>query len=341
MSLLDLNIIWGEESHSQWFALILVFPSLLAWGLLRRKFYLKRLGSFDVLQKLIPRRGPMSEYRSLLLLCLALATIILAYMKPQWGEQTRLVETRSLDILLLQDVSQSMLAEDVKPSRLLRSQHEISHFIDHLEGDRVGLMAFGATTRMLCPMTQDYDAIKMFLKELDPRLVMQGTDVAMALQSALSRFKDESIQSKIIVLLSDGEEHDPRAIDIAEEAAKRGVKIYTVGIGSTEPVPIPDPLKRGTWKKDEKGQKVYTRLNESLLKEIADLTQAQYFHASKGGFQLTKILESIRDLERESLGESEVIEYEQRYFIFVILAIVLLLLEWLWPLRSSGGPHEN
>lgn len=331
MTGLDFNVVWGQEDRIFWMLGAFCFPLLMVFGFWRRYILLNRLGKFEVLKKMLPQRSIKRELFSLALMSLSFILLCIASMQPQWGEQTRLVETRTLDILLLQDVSQSMLAQDVKPSRLLRSQHEISYFIDHLEGDRIGLMAFGASTRLLCPMTQDYNALKMFLKELDPTMVLQGTDVALAIQKGLSRFNEESIQSKLVVLLSDGEEHDPQAIEIAKEAARRGIKIYTVGIGSLSGVKIPDPRRPGKWKKDGKGQEIKTRLNEKVLVEIAEITGAEYFHASQGGFQLTRILDAIREMERDSLGESEVVEYEQKYLLFALIAFVLSLLEWILP----------
>lgn len=331
MNFLNFKIVWGEEANIIWMSLCLAIPLFYLWGLMRRRIFLKRLGGFDVLKSMVPQKSFLRESLSTVMLTLSLIFLTLAYMKPQWGEQTRLVETKSLDIMLLQDVSQSMLAKDVKPSRLLRSRHEIANFVDHLEGDRVGLMAFGASTRLLSPMTQDYNAVKMFLRELDPSMVFQGTDLGLALKMGLDRFESSSIQSQMMVVLSDGEEHDAQALALAEEAARREIKVYTIGIGSSQGVPIPDPRRRGQWKKDAKGQPVLTRLNEDLLKDIASKTGALYYNASQGGFQLTKILDEIRDIERDSIGESEVVEYEQRYFIFLIVGLLLLILEWAMP----------
>ncbi len=330
MSLVQLQVMWGQDENQRYLALAIIFPLLLIWGLWRRRLLLKRLGSFKVLANLMPHAKLWGPIVSMLMIVIAFVMMTLAYMQPQWGEKSRMMQSKALDIFLVQDISQSMLAQDVKPSRLMRSRHEIANFIDNLEGDRVGLIGFGGTTRLLCPLTQDYHAIKLFLRELDPKIVMQGTDLALAIQTTLGRFKDEQLQSQIMVILSDGEEHDAKALALAEQAQTRGVKVYTVGIGSTNGVEIPDPRRPGRSKLDSKGRPILTHLNEALLQEIASITGGKYFHASSGGFQLTKVLDEIRDIERDSIDDSEVIEYEQKYHYFLYVAGVLLILEWIF-----------
>jgi Ca-activated chloride channel family protein len=317
----------------QWAWLALVLPVLvfLQW-LARHKSQqaLAQYSSPKLLPKLLNNYAMGRRWLSHFLLISALVFIILASIRPQWGQKEQSIKREGLDILLLQDVSLSMLAEDIKPSRLIRSRHEISDFIEQLSGDRVGLVAFSGEARTLCPLTYDYSTIHLFLNELSPKLLLPGTNIAAALKEAQNAFKRSNSQSRyqIVVLLSDGEEHEEEAITIAQEMARQGITLYTIGIGSPAGVPIPIKTQQGSeYKKDLSGNIVTTRLNVNLLEKIAQTGKGQFYHAGPGDFELRRILNDIADRERIEMEEQEMQLYQERFQIPLLIALLLLSLE--------------
>ena len=263
----------------------------------------------------------------------------MALARPQWGRQMEHIERKGLDIVLMQDISLSMLAEDVKPNRLVRSRHEISAFLDTLSGDRVGLVAFSGEAQTMVPLTLDYGTVQLVLRDLEPGWLMPGTDLSAAIDKGLQMFRRSKVPSKyaVMVLMSDGEEQDAKAVEKAKEAAEAGIRIYTVGIGSKEGVPIPEPSKNGevAYHKDRFGNIVTTHLEESTLQEIANITGARYFYASPGEFQLQKVLSEIQNMEKRDTSSDQVENYQDRYQIFLAIAALLFLMEALLSERGK------
>jgi len=224
-----------------------------------------------------------------------------------------------------------MLAQDIQPSRLIRSRHEISGFLEGLKGDRVGLVAFSGEARVLCPLTLDYAAVRIFLNDLEPGYLMPGTDIAAAMEKGIQAFQGGGSASKyqVMVLLTDGEEHDPKALQVAEKAATLGITIYTIGIGSRDGVPIPIPDGNGNtqYKKDKFGNIVTTRLDEATLQQIAAKTNGKYYYAGPGEFQLQKVLEDIASREKQNLKGQQLEQYQDRFQWPLSIAVFLLILE--------------
>ena len=252
-------------------------------------------------------------------------------MLPQWGRKMEHIERRGLDLVLLQDISLSMLAEDVKPNRLTRSRHEISSFLESLSGDRVGLVAFSGEAQVMVPLTLDYGTVQMMLRELTPGWLMPGTNLENAIREGMDLYRNSGSagQYSVMILMSDGEELEAAAVNAAKEAAEMGIRIYTIGIGSREGVPIPVPSKNGevAYKKDMQGNIVTTRLEDGTLQEIASATGGLYFYASPGEFQLQKVLTEIASLEKKEQASDRMENYQDRYQIFLGLAALLFLIE--------------
>ena len=224
-----------------------LFLLLFVYAYRRRKKLASKFASISMLPKIATSLSPWRRATKTGLLLLGIAFLIVALARPQWGRQMEHIERKGLDILLLQDVSLSMLAEDVKPNRLVRSRHEISAFLDTLSGDRVGLVAFSGEAQTLVPLTLDYGTVQLILRDLEPGWLLPGTDLAAAIDKGMQMFRRSKVPSKyaVMVLMSDGEEQDAKAVEKAKEAAEAGIRIYTVGIGSKEGVPIPEPTKNG------------------------------------------------------------------------------------------------
>lgn len=316
-----------------------LFLLLFVYAYHRRKKLAARFASISMFPKIATSLSPFRRAIKASLLLLGIAFLILALARPQWGRQMEHIERKGLDIVLMQDISLSMLAEDVKPNRLVRSRHEISAFLDTLSGDRVGLVAFSGEAQTMVPLTLDYGTVQLVLRDLEPGWLMPGTDLSAAIDKGLQMFRRSKVPSKyaVMVLMSDGEEQDAKAVEKAKEAAEAGIRIYTVGIGSKEGVPIPEPSKNGevAYHKDRFGNIVTTHLEESTLQEIASITGARYFYASPGEFQLQKVLSEIQNMEKRDTSSDQVENYQDRYQIFLAIAALLFLMEALLSERGK------
>lgn len=316
-----------------------LFLLLFVYAYHRRKKLAARFASISMFPKIATSLSPFRRAIKASLLLLGIAFLILALARPQWGRQMEHIERKGLDIVLLQDISLSMLAEDVKPNRLVRSRHEISAFLDTLSGDRVGLVAFSGEAQTMVPLTLDYGTVQLVLRDLEPGWLMPGTDLSAAIDKGLQMFRRSKVPSKyaVMVLMSDGEEQDAKAVEKAKEAAEAGIRIYTVGIGSKEGVPIPEPSKNGevAYHKDRFGNIVTTHLEESTLQEIANITGARYFYASPGEFQLQKVLSEIQNMEKRDTSSDQMENYQDRYQIFLAIAALLFLMEALLSERGK------
>lgn len=308
-----------------------LFALLFVYAYHRRKKLAARFVSLSMLPKLSTSVSPWRRLAKVTILLFAIAFLFVALARPQWGRKMEHIERRGLDIVLLQDISLSMLAEDVKPNRLTRSRHEISAFLESLSGDRVGLVAFSGEAQVMVPLTLDYGTVQMMLRELTPGWLMPGTNLEKAIRKGMDLYRNSGSagQYSVMILMSDGEELEAAAVNAAKEAAEMGIRIYTIGIGSREGVPIPVPSKNGevAYKKDMQGNIVTTRLEDGTLQEIASVTGGLYFYANPGEFQLQKVLTEIASLEKKDQATDRMENYQDRYQIFLALAALLFLIE--------------
>ena len=308
-----------------------LFALLFVYAYHRRKKLAARFVSLSMLPKLSTSVSPWRRLAKVTILLFAIAFLFVALARPQWGRKMEHIERRGLDLVLLQDISLSMLAEDVKPNRLTRSRHEISAFLESLSGDRVGLVAFSGEAQVMVPLTLDYGTVQMMLRELTPGWLMPGTNLEKAIRKGMDLYRNSGSagQYSVMILMSDGEELEAAAVNAAKEAAEMGIRIYTIGIGSREGVPIPVPSKNGevAYKKDMQGNIVTTRLEDGTLQEIASVTGGLYFYANPGEFQLQKVLTEIASIEKKEQATDRMENYQDRYQIFLALAALLFLIE--------------
>ena len=302
-----------------------------------KKKALARFGNVLLIQKLT---GSVSKKRQLwkvTLLVLAFVIVILTFARPQLGTRLRTVKREGQDIMIALDVSLSMMAEDIKPNRLEKAKHEIGTLIEKLEGDRNGLIAFAGKALVQCPQTLDYGAAKMFLDVMEPGLIpVPGTAIGEAILTAVSSFVEKERKHKVLILITDGEEHVGKPVEMAQAASKEGIVIYCVGIGASQGVPIPltdDKGNRIGFKKDEDGQVVMTKLDELTLEKIALETGGKYYRASPGEVELNKIYEDISQMEKKTLASQQFAQFEDRFQILLGLALLLLFLEFFLPER--------
>ncbi len=317
------------------FWLLLAIPLLFGFFLYafrRKRKMLKRFADVEMLKKMSQN---ISRSRQLLKASLQLAVvglIVLALTRPQYGTKMELMTRKGLDVVIAADVSLSMLAEDIKPNRMARAKQEMGRFVDNLSGDRIALVAFAGEAFLQCPLTTDYGAFKIFLDELGPELIATpGTSMGAALEMSIKAFDPQERKYRVVVLLTDGEDHTGSAEKAAQKAADQNIIIYTVGIGSRSGVPIPvkDAKGRVSYKTDSRGNVVTTRLDEVLLQKIAMATGGKYFHAAPGNFELNKVLEEINAMEKRKLEGEHFTQFEERFQWPLALALFLLVGEML------------
>ena len=230
-------------------------------------------------------------------------------------------------MMLAVDVSNSMLAEDFEPNRLERTKYAVNKLFDGLQQDRVGLIVFAGEPKVQLPITSDYRMAKAFARRIDPSLVsVQGTDIGKALEQALLAFSGDADEprSRVVILITDGEDHEGGALEVAERAKELGVRIYTVGIGTPEGAPI---QIGGEFIKDEKGDMVVSKLDEATLSRIAEVTGGAYGRSSKHSIGLDEIVKSINEMEQTELSTVQFEEYDEQYQYLLLAAIILLMLD--------------
>ncbi len=310
------------------------------WGIKRKKRDIARFGDLDLTLK---HREGVSFSRQLgkgAMVTFAAIMVTLATARFQCGTHLEQVKTEGIDIIIAVDVSNSMLAEDLKPNRLSRAVQEVRGLIDSLQGDRIGLVAFAGDAFVQCPLTVDYSAASLFLTAFNTGLIeQQGTAIGEAIRVATKAFDSTDDKHKALILLTDGEDHDTDPLGAAKEAAEQGIKIYPIGIGSAqgEPIPVYDENGQRTgFIKDENGKVVMSRLDEATLEKIVNITGGKYFRATPGGLELEHVLSDIRGMDKKELGGRLVTQYADRYQWPLLLGLLLLLAEFIIPERPGG-----
>jgi len=319
--------------------LIVLVGLFVFWALARKRRLLNLFGDLPLIMKNAPYISFARQRSKALLLLLGLAFAILALARLQFGTHLELLKREGIDIIVALDVSNSMLAQDMKPNRLAKARQEIFGIIDRLEGDRIGLVAFAGDAFAQCPLTLDYSAARFLLGAMDNLSVsVQGTSVSSAIEMSGRMFDQRQKKHKVLLLLTDGEDHERGAVEAAEEARKQGIKVYTVGIGNPagEPIPIIDRTgKQVGFKKDENGEVIFTKLDEALLQKIALSTGGKYYHATAGELELDRIFDEISAMEKKELEGTLVTRYDDRFQWPLFLAMLLVIGEFFVPERKK------
>ena len=270
--------------------------------------------------------------------------LIISASGIQIGTKVKPVERKGVDLIFAVDVSISMNAEDVKPSRLKKAKFEISQIIRRLQGDRVGIIVFAGASHLYLPLTSDYDAAILFLDEIDTEMIpTQGTAISSALNTGLSAFSDESEKFKVLILITDGEDHEGKAIAIAEKAAQTGIIIHTVGVGSVSGslIPVLDKKTGDTsYKKDRRGKLITSTLNEGILQDIARAGNGIYVRFDNRAAHYKMITDSINQMEKKSISTHEFSEYEDQYQLFGVMALSMFLAAFFIPTKKTSSNLE-
>lgn len=324
--------------------LLLLIPLYIGLFMLaryNRKKKLEHFGSAEIINRLFPNYSSVKGILKMILLSLVWACLVLAAANPQSGSKLERIQRKGIDLVFVLDVSNSMLAEDITPNRLARAKQAISSLVDQLEDDRIGLVVFAGDAYVQMPVTTDFAATRLYLDNISPASVpVQGTAIGKAIEKASECFTD-SRKSKAIILITDGENHEDDAIEAAKTAASGGIKVYSIGMGSSQGAPI--PVYNGNmiigYKKDNAGATVISKLDESLLKQIAEAGKGIFIRANNSSAGVKEVFNHISNLEKNEFDAKVFSDYEDRFGIFLFIGLMLLIIQMMIPDRKFDTTH--
>ena len=311
-----------------WCLVPLIF--FMVWGVKKKQQLTLKFCGNPLLSKLV-HPGVEKRHRSkTIFVVLAILFLILALTRPRWGYQWEDLHQRGVDVIVALDVSSSMLAEDIKPNRLERAKRKISDLLDMMEGDRIGLVAFAGTSFVQCPLTLDYGAARLFLSAIDTQLIpVQGTALGNAIKTSVKAFRSQEKKSKALILITDGEDQTGKALSAAKLAGDQGVKIYTIGIGGEIGAPLPNSSGAGGFRKNQQGEVILSKLDETTLQQIALETGGSYVRSVTGDIDLNTIYKDQikKHIEKKELKSERRKIWQERFQWFIFIALIFLVAE--------------
>lgn len=310
--------------------LVFLFFASQSW----RKKAAARLADANLLKRLMPAYSVKRQWWKMILSALGIASVVVALANPQMGSRLEKVKRQGVDVVIAVDLSSSMLADDIQPNRLERAKTIVSSLLDVLKNDRVALVVFAGNAYLQMPLTIDYSAAKLFLRTMDPSIMpTQGTAIADAIALSRETFDQESQKHKSLILITDGENHEEGAIVEAEAAKEEGVIIHTLGIGSEAGARVPNLVngRRQGFKKDRSGQVVVSKLDDSMLKEIAELSEGRYFRIIGAQNEVHKVVTEINSMDKKDFEDRVFTDYDDKFQYFLGLALLLLTLNFFLP----------
>ncbi len=314
-----------------WFWLVALTALVWFWAFKHKRKLMRAFADEELLAFLSQEVSFSRQKIKAVLLILALVLNVIALMQPQWGFSWQAVSKRGLDILVAIDTSKSMLASDIKPNRLQRSKLAVRDLVENLSGDRIGLIAFSGSAYLACPLTVDYNGFLLSVNDLDTTTIpVGGTSLSSAIERALDTLKGVEKKYKVMIIITDGEDHQGQALAVAQKAAEAGIKIFCVGVGSPEGelIQVTDESGKSSFLKDADGNVVKTRLNEELLEQVASQSGGAYIRASGAEFGLELLYrEKLSSMEKREIKASMEKFYHHRYQLFIALALGLLIAE--------------
>ncbi len=314
--------------------IILTYILLNTW---RRK-RLKEWGDKKLTDQLTKTISRPKRNLKIVLFSLGLCSLILALCNLQFGSKSEEVKKQGIDIVVALDVSNSMTAEDLTPNRLEAAKRSISQLIDKLRSDRIGIVLFAGQSYVQLPITTDYAAAKLFTGTIDTKIIpTQGTAIGDAIETSIGCFDPESPTKKAIIVITDGENHEDNAVSAAEKAKEAGINVYCIGIGSENGAPIPiyqNGIQQG-FRKAPDGSTIMTKLNEQMLLEIALAGNGTYIRSTNAGTGIKDIMNELDKLEKTEFGSTVFTDYEDRFQIFLIIALLLFVTDALISERRN------
>ena len=326
--------------HPGFLYALAVLPVLLVLYLLYMRWKNRacsRFGNPSLLKALLPGARASREWLKFGLMLLALALLFIGWANPQWGTKREPVIRKNLDVIIALDISTSMNAQDIPPNRLERAKHFAETLVENLQGERIGLLLFAGEAYLQMPVTTDHAAARFFIRSASPRLAgSQGTVIGEAIQLARRSFKKDDKNHKVLIIITDGEDHDGKAIEEAEAARDEGIFLFTIGVGTPAGAFIPITIRgHEDYKRDNTGQPVRSRLNEEMLRKIAEKGDGAYFHISEGESVLDNLKDRIDKMEKRELEVRSFTSYNSYFQYFIGASLLVLLVEFLIAYRTS------
>ena len=317
-------------AQAQYLLLLILVPFFFviqAVVLKIRKKRIRKFGDEALVSRLMPSYSEGKTWIRLVLFSIGFIFFIIGLSRPQIGARLKEHETKGAEIMIVLDVSNSMLAEDYSPNRLERAKLAISRLVDKLRDERIGLIVFAGSSFVQLPITTDYVSAKMFLNSISTESVpVQGTAMGDAISTAMKSFSLQSEKSRAVIVITDGENHEDDPVSAAQQAAELGVRVFTIGVGSPEGKPIPF---EGELLKDKNGEIVVTRLDESILRDVADAGNGLYVRAGTSEFGLNPVINEIKKMEDEKYSSVVFEEYDEQFMNFFAIALIFFVLEML------------
>lgn len=317
-------------ANAQYLLLLLLIPLFIliqAFVLRWRNKRIEKFGDKSLVNLLMPSYSKGKVWVRFTLFAFGFMFFVIGLSRPQIGAKLKEHETKGAEIMIVMDVSNSMLAEDYSPNRLERAKLAVSRLVDKLRDERIGLIVFAGNSFVQLPITTDYVSAKMFLSSISNESVpIQGTAMGEAINTALRSFSAQSEKSRAIIVITDGENHEDDPVEAARTAAQMGVRVFTIGVGSPEGKPIP---MNGELLKDRNGEIVVTRLDETVLKEVADAGNGVYVRAGNTEFGLNPIIDDIKKMEDEKYSSIVFEEFDEQFMYFFAIALVFFVIEML------------
>lgn len=316
-----------------WFWALLIIPVIVVFFLLLllwKKQTQKKFADKALLNRLSPNQSVFKSVLKIIVLSLAFASLAIALVNPKIGTKLETVKREGVDIVFAIDVSKSMLAEDIKPNRLEKSKQLVSQIINNLGSDRVGIIAYAGKAFPQLPITTDYSAAKLFLQNMNTDMLSsQGTAINEAILLAKTYYDDDEQTNRVLVIISDGEDHSEAAVQVAEQASQEGIKIFTIGVGEAKGGPI--PLKRNGivtgYKKDSQGETVITRLDETTLKNIAAQANGQYIQGRTTDKVVNQMKDILNKMDKTEFEAKQIADFKDQFQWFLGLAILLFFID--------------
>jgi len=314
--------------------LLLLLPvMLILWifNAIRKRKAIQRIGDPLLVNRLLPGYSRIRSALKFTLQLIAVTFLIIVLARPQFGSKLEEVKKEGVEVIIALDVSNSMLAEDIQPDRLTRAKQALTRLIDNLDNDKIGLIVFAGDAYTQIPITTDYISAKMFLSAINPNMVpKQGTAIGSAIDLGIRSFSPGEGRSKAMIIITDGENHEDDPVSAASEASKAGIVIHTIGIGSTDGVPIQVMINgKKDYLKDADGNTVITKLDEDILQKIAVAAGGNYVRASNSSIGLDELFGEIKKMKKQEMESTMYTEYNDQFQIFTAFSLFFLFLEFI------------
>ncbi len=329
--------------HFYALALIPVLTIFFIWMRRKRLKAVLRFGEPDLVKRLMPQVSSIKHQLKFGILMLVFGLLVIAWANPQLGTKREKAKRKASDVIIALDISNSMLSDDIKPSRLELARAFTLDLVQALKGERIGSIVFAGNAYLQMPLTTDYAAAAMFIKSSNPNQApTQGTAISEAIDVAERAFGDKAKGNKVLIIISDGEDHDSEAIEHAKKAKDNGLIIFTIGVGTTDGGFIPVDFGGTTdYKRDEKGQPIRTKLNEQMLKDLAAAGDGDFFNIANTKGVIEAMQNRIEKVEKREMELRSFSEYESYYQYFVLFALLILVFEFMMVYKKSDWEEKD